>query len=121
MSIQFSCPNGHLLRVKESFAGKKALCPACKAPIQVPVPAAKTLEDEVLGILGPYDPGRYRNPAAVTISELLQPSDEVEASDEGEESHSPPHKSCNRCHREISTATHICPHCHTYIAGLVDF
>ena len=28
---------------------------------------------------------------------------------------------CNRCSREVSAGTHICPYCHTYIANLSDF
>jgi hypothetical protein len=74
------------------------------------------LEDEVLGILGPYDPGRYHNPAAVTISELFQPEEPA-----AEATPSLPQKSCHRCHQEVPVGVHICPHCRAYIAGLSDF
>jgi hypothetical protein len=30
-------------------------------------------------------------------------------------------KNCSRCNQEISAGTHICPHCHTYIAQPGDF
>lgn len=36
MSIPLTCPNGHFLKVKNSWAGKKGLCPHCGAIIQVP-------------------------------------------------------------------------------------
>ena len=36
------------------------------------------------------------------------------------EAHGPPKKSCSRCNREIPARTHVCPHCHAYIAGLSD-
>ena len=32
-----------------------------------------------------------------------------------------PKKCCDRCNQEITVGTHICPHCHTYIANLKDF
>ena len=32
-----------------------------------------------------------------------------------------PKKICNRCNQEVRSGTHICPHCHTYIANLSDF
>lgn len=112
MSIQFACPNGHLLRVKDSFAGKKGLCPACKAPIQVPKPATDELEDEVLQIIGPHNPDSSElplEPLSGTAVEHLRRSPAT------------PYKSCIRCHREIGSAVHICPFCHTYVAELADF
>ena len=30
MSIRCVCQNGHVLKVKESFAGTSGLCPSCK-------------------------------------------------------------------------------------------
>jgi hypothetical protein len=109
MSIQFSCPNGHLLRVKESLAGRKGLCPACKVPIQVPQMAHAT-EDEVLEILGPHYPDHsdFSFEPAVEADQSKRPTP-------------PPYKSCSRCHREILSVTHICPFCHTYVAELADF
>ncbi|NUQ65524.1 MAG: hypothetical protein HUU20_23905 [Pirellulales bacterium] len=110
MSIQVVCPNGHSLHVKEDCAGKTGLCPICKARIQVPRPAREELdEDAILGIIGPYEPGRARS----TVS--------AEGSRPWLSGGSPPKKSCDKCNREIDAATHICPFCHTYIAGLKDF
>jgi hypothetical protein len=37
MGIRFTCPNGHRLNVKESLAGKRALCPNCGAKLTVPL------------------------------------------------------------------------------------
>jgi hypothetical protein len=36
MAIEIQCPNQHLLRVKDEFAGKVGLCPHCHAKVQVP-------------------------------------------------------------------------------------
>jgi hypothetical protein len=35
MSIALVCPNGHKLRVKDEYAGKRVLCPRCRAVIPV--------------------------------------------------------------------------------------
>jgi hypothetical protein len=35
MSIALVCPNGHRLRVKDEYAGKRVLCPRCRAVVQV--------------------------------------------------------------------------------------
>lgn len=111
MSIQLVCPNGHVLRVKDSFAGRKGLCPVCKAPIQVPKPSTEELEDEVLQIIGPHNPDSSELP--------LEPlTDSVEHL---KRSTMTPYKSCARCHREITSIAHICPFCHTYVAELADF
>ena len=39
MSIQVVCPNGHVLKVSDDYAGKMGLCPVCKARIKVPQPS----------------------------------------------------------------------------------
>lgn len=36
MGIESRCPNGHRVRVKDRFAGKKAYCPECGATFRVP-------------------------------------------------------------------------------------
>ena len=38
MGIRTECPNGHVFKVKEKYAGKKGFCPYCdgKVPILVP-------------------------------------------------------------------------------------
>ena len=44
MSIQFRCSCGKQLRVEDQFAGRKVLCPACKAQVLVPS-VAERLEE----------------------------------------------------------------------------
>ena len=63
MSISIKCPNGHLLKVKDEFAGKSGLCPYCRSPVFVPMPVhtdekARISDDEILGVLGP--PGKVK-------------------------------------------------------------
>ena len=38
MSIQVKCPNGHVFRVKDKYAGKKGLCPHSEGEVVVNVP-----------------------------------------------------------------------------------
>jgi hypothetical protein len=39
MGIRFSCPNGHLLNVKDHLAGKRGICPSCGAKFVIPAAA----------------------------------------------------------------------------------
>jgi hypothetical protein len=117
MSIRVVCPNGHVLKVKDSFAGKIGLCPTCKARVEVPRPPQGELsEDAILGILGPYVP---RPASPDSARKDLRPADTPRVSET--DSNSPPKKSCHKCNREIAAGIHICPFCHTYIAELGDF
>lgn len=116
MSIRVVCPNGHVLKVKESLAGKTGLCPHCKARVEVPLPSQEDLsEDAILGLLDSGGPrpkdgtGSTRPPA--------RPASKPKAASGS----SPPMKSCHKCHQEIEAGIHICPHCHTYIAVMTRF
>ncbi len=71
-------------------------------------------EDVILDILGHQSP----NPQADTAT-CYDLSDTTRFSDGHERG--TPKKSCHKCNQEIESGTHICPHCHTYIANLSDF
>ena len=110
MSIQVVCPNGHTLRAQDSLAGKSGLCPVCKAPVKVPQADKREVSEEaILDYLGPQPSGQGRRAEGASVP--------ARAAAEG---HVPPKKSCGRCNREIPARTHVCPHCHAYIAGLSD-
>jgi len=126
MSIRVKCPNGHELKVKSSMAGKSGLCPICRAVVQVPVPK-DPLEDSILDMLRTIKPAvssegeSAETPLAGTDGAgHRSPSHRVDVHD-GLPAAVAPKKSCIRCHREIDLGTHICPHCHTYIASVADF
>jgi hypothetical protein len=113
MAIRVVCPNGHVLSVKDSLAGKSGLCPQCRAVVRVPQPrSADDFEDAILDMLGPKPADGHHAPSSAV--QRVDPPTEHERS-------GAPHKSCFRCHQEIDIGTHICPHCHTYIASLSDF
>jgi hypothetical protein len=42
MGIRVECPNGHIFKVKDKYAGKKGLCPHCEGQVVVMVPDALT-------------------------------------------------------------------------------
>jgi hypothetical protein len=42
MGIVTFCPNGHRINVKNSFAGRKGLCPTCGAKFRVPAPGSSS-------------------------------------------------------------------------------
>ena len=111
MSIQVVCPNGHALKAQDTLAGKKGLCPVCKAPVKVPQPDTREVsEDAILDYLGPQPSGQTRRVEGESDATVRMAA----------AGHVPPKKSCGRCNREIPARTHVCPHCHAYIAGLSD-
>jgi hypothetical protein len=120
MAIRCVCPKGHVLKVKESLAGTVGLCPVCRSQVKVPTLCdQKVSEDAVLAMLGPYE--SKENPVTAPKDE---PDDEkiLEASiRSGIFGRGTIVKNCSRCNQEISAGTHICPHCHTYIAQPGDF
>jgi hypothetical protein len=114
MSIRCVCPNGHVLHVKESLAGTTGLCPSCKGRVNVPKPReSRMTEDAILDLLGDIGPSSR---SAAGESGIF-----LSTSDSGVYGQPLAKKTCNRCSREVTTGTHICPYCHTYIASLADF
>src|SRR5580704_818000 len=76
MGINAKCANGHVLRVKDEFAGKSGLCPHCRGRVFVPMPVhslekARISDDEIMGLLG--KPGISARAAV----EVAPPSDSV--------------------------------------------
>ena len=45
MGIQVECPNGHVFKVKDKYAGKKGLCPHCEGEVMVQVPDALSVSE----------------------------------------------------------------------------
>ena len=115
MSIRVVCQNGHALNVKDSLAGKTGLCPFCNARVVIPRASnGNVSEDEILGFLGPHKP---KPKPHFTPSEEMSREQVQSQKASSAEGTSPPNKTCDKCNREISAGTHICPHCHTYIGG----
>lgn len=45
MGIEAFCPSGHRIKVKDSYAGKRAYCPTCGAKFRVPRQSTAAIED----------------------------------------------------------------------------
>ncbi len=76
--------------------------------------AQSVSEQAILDFLGPQTPApKVPEPTAGGRREFAQ-------GPHGRDS-ATPKKSCYRCNKEISSGTHICPYCHTYIATVQDF
>jgi RNA polymerase subunit RPABC4/transcription elongation factor Spt4 len=114
MSIRCVCQNGHVLNVKDSYAGATGLCPVCKAHVRVPTrPKPDVSEDAILDIMGHYEP---RSTSDSTIIDSFG-----DTSLSGIHKQASPYKKCDRCKREVPSESHVCPYCRTYIASLSDF
>ena len=119
MSIRCVCPTGHVLKVKDSLAGTSGLCPVCKKQVKVPqLRSEEVSEEAILGILGKQAVAPHTIPTPHTDQdpETVGTTRPPERHERGT-----PKKSCYKCNLEIFAGTHICPHCHTYIAKLDDF
>lgn len=109
MSIRVVCENGHELKVKASMAGKTGLCPQCRVVVHVPIPP-ESLEDSILDMLRKGGGNGRSSGNGDTASGHRIDTQQIHLK-----------KACIRCNREVEYGTHICPHCHTYIASLADF
>ncbi len=120
MSIQVSCPNGHVLRVKDSFAGKSGRCPHCRAKVHVPLPHGFS-EDDVISALGPPPPPPTAEPEASEDEAHVHQAHRHTHRQDDEESGialfgSSIHqraKVCSSCCKRTSFAFSICPSCGT--------
>ena len=119
MSIEFQCPNGHLLKVKDKYAGQTGLCPKCQVRVLVPVPAAAPMSDDAIAdFIGP-PPGFVDRPvhqeapqgdtAGMSGSSLLHASMAARET-----------KTCSKCHREVRVCYTLCPHCKTYFSDVTE-
>ena len=118
MSIEVSCPNGHVLRVKNSFAGKTGYCPHCRAKVHVP--AQEFLEEDVMSVLGPPRPMPVDDPESEPADEACvhqEPRQEGLAEESGiglaGSSILRRGKVCPACNKAASFAFSICTVCGT--------
>ena len=104
MSIQVVCPNGHVLKVKSKYGGKVGFCPFCNSRLEIPDrKRARTGQPRESSLSGlsinmPDDVKDWKPPSD---------ADDIE-------------KICAKCHKGIPQDAAVCPHCHTYIARLLD-
>jgi hypothetical protein len=122
MAISVICPNGHELKIKDKYAGRKGLCPKCNAVVNVPDLAVAISEQAVIELLGPsprqpngslpvHQEEKHRTKAGDDDSTLSGSSSSVVV---------PKTKFCPKCRNEISATFHVCPHCRTYFDESAD-
>lgn len=102
MTITITCPNGHLLRLKDKYAGKTGYCPHCQARIKVP---DRSFDDEVLAIVGTPQP-----PVPSTDSIHDEPREESGVSLLGS-ALLRRKKVCLQCSQTVSFSFTNCPRC----------
>ena len=113
MAIRVVCPNGHVLRVKDSLAGKTGLCPTCKAPITVPTPEEPAMDESaIMEILGSYDPS-----ASEHVSSSANPFEEERKTTSAKKKM----RRCPYCEKPIDARVHVCPYCKHFIGGTGEF
>jgi Zn finger protein HypA/HybF involved in hydrogenase expression len=125
MGIQVECPNGHVFKVKDKYAGKKGLCPHCEGQVIVVVPDAFSLLDETDELQ--KDAIRHRQAA-----KQKTPSSSPSSSSVLDDSHdfgSTPGTSgsllgssvirhnikCGKCGERVPMWYARCPHCGDYL------
>ncbi len=131
MAIRVVCPNGHVLNVKDRFAGRTGLCPRCKARVRVPSPADVT-DDDILDILGPppsapapqSEPEEEPADTSAIASEEYVHQDPRHAEESGisllGSSIIRRGKTCPHCGRKTSFSFKWCPGCGTPLSDEVD-
>ena len=103
MSIKVTCPNGHELKIKNKYAGRKGRCPMCKARIKIPVPEQEIAGGLVRGIIDPEKSAL--SGIALDVWEFIDPPEETMAI-------------CQKCYKEIPDSARVCPHCNTFVERL---
>jgi anti-anti-sigma factor len=109
MHIEVRCPNGHVLHVKEKYAGKIGICPRCSAPVRVPL-AAQITPDEPGSIRSIHQPPA-ENPAAREPEGGRHPTTSDSAVMFGQA------KQCAWCGKIIADAIAKCNWCGTPISN----
>jgi len=69
MGIRVECPNGHVFKVKDKYAGKKGICPHCDGKVVVQVPT--TVESFSVNVL---DAAAHETGGGASSSSLLSGS-----------------------------------------------
>lgn len=117
MSIEVACPNGHTLHVKDKYAGQTGLCPHCHVRVLVPTPVCLS-EDDIASMIGP---------PMVEDEESIHGSSRTAKSESnsgmsllGTSAIRRGIKRCPKCHKDVSSAYNLCPHCHTYFSDRTE-
>jgi len=99
MGIRVECPNGHVFKVKDKYAGKKGICPHCEGKVIVEVPSALSKLSESVSDESVVDDYEGRMPSDASGS-LLGSGSIVQHTVE-----------CTNCKRKVPFWYATCPAC----------
>lgn len=106
MSIPVTCANGHVLRVKDSFAGKTGYCPHCRVKVHVPYPQ-EFREDDIMSVLGPPPPAPKGESESDDEAYVHQePQHARSAEESGTDWQGPPYSGAARCAHPATSPRH---------------
>jgi anti-anti-sigma factor len=113
MLIEVKCPNGHVLHVKDKYAGKIGACPRCSAPVRVPFPSQIAGNDR----LGTAAKVARASEDAIYHGMLHErPEDAFESSSSSLSILPGKGKLCLACGKEFSQSFSVCPRCGTPVS-----
>jgi hypothetical protein len=127
MAISATCANGHVLKVKDEYAGKTGLCPHCRSRVFVPMPIfstdkARISDDEILSLLGGSSKPKTPIAPIAPADSALEPVHDGATQGSGTSllgtSVVGKHKVCPHCAYEVSLAFTHCPRCGTPLPEL---
>ena len=119
MGIQVECPNGHIFRVKDKYAGQKGLCPKCEGQVVVQVPDMLSAQEANRAYRQSIvDQHRAEHPVAGSDSSVFD-NPEEESSDTKKSllgSSVIRHQvKCGRCGESVPMWYAKCPSCDEYL------
>ena len=119
MGIQVECPQGHIFRVKDKYAGKKGLCPHCEGQVVVRVPdALSSKEANKAYRQAILQEQRAKNPVQDSDASVFDDPDESSASASGSllgSSVIRHHVKCVKCGQPVPMWFAKCNHCGQFL------
>lgn len=118
MAIGVTCPNGHLLKIKDKYAGKTGFCPMCEGRVRISVPK-KLNDDEIIEFIGKSPDVSSETIDDESESVLHEPLVNRRAETSGISlvgaSAVRHKKKCPKCSRGVPYWYAKCPHCNSFL------
>lgn len=111
MPIRIRCPNGHLLEVKQKYAGRVGLCPRCHVRVRVPT-LDELYDEQIIAVLDRPRPADVEEEASDQHVLDVPPKDGSGISLTGS-SMLRKQKVCPQCYHVASFSFTHCPTCGT--------
>lgn len=113
--VRFRCPSGHKLKAPRHYAGRKAVCPACRTAVAIP--AAEVTESGVarmLTVLNDESSADHRRAKPVaTSAPVTMPAPEAAEEVSSLKLTACPQRRCDKCRKNIDESASVCKYCRT--------